>query len=187
MAQRATVEHPLEVTLVGLVAAGYGGVPRYARTLARALDRVAGEFDSLDLTLLTNPAGAEAIAPQRLPVRVVDSPNAGAARLAAEQVAAARSKADLLHFFDLLAPLLTPRRMFTATVHDAVVAHGYAMARTRRAYTRIVYPWAARRARALVAVSAFAKDEAVRHFNADAGHVHEAAFRETLQLTLNGA
>ena len=172
MAKRPTAERPLEVTLVGLVAAGYGGVPRYARTLARALDGVAGEFDGLNLTLLTNPAGAEAIAPQRLRMRVISGRDSGFARLASEQLAAARAKADLLHFFDLLAPLLAPRRPFTATVHDAVVAHGYRIARLRRAYTRVVYPWAAKRATALVAVSEFAKEEAVRHFGADPLRVH---------------
>jgi glycosyltransferase involved in cell wall biosynthesis len=172
MAQRPTAERPLEVTLVGLVAAGYGGVPRYARTLARALDGVAGEFDGLDLTLLTNRAGAEAIAPQRLAMRVVGDRNAGVARLVSEQIAATRAKAGLLHFFDLLAPVLAPRRPFTATVHDAVVAHGYRIAPARRAYTRVVHPWAARRATALVAVSAFAKDEAVRYFGADPESVH---------------
>jgi glycosyltransferase involved in cell wall biosynthesis len=172
MAQRPTAERPLGVTLVGLVAAGYGGVPRYARTLARALDGVAREFEGLDFTLLTNPAGAAAIAPQHLRMRVAGRREAGFARLASEQVAAARAKADVLHFFDLLAPMLAPRRPFTATVHDAVVAHDYRIAPARRAYTRAVYPWAARRARALVAVSAFAKDEAVRYFGADPGRVH---------------
>ena len=171
-AQPATRVRPLEVTLVGLVAAGYGGVPQYARMLARALDRVAGEFDDLKTTLITNRAGAEAIAPQRLRMRVTGDRNAGAARLAAEQLLAARAKTDLLHFFDLLAPVLAPRRPFTATVHDAVVAHGYPMAPVRRAYTRVMYPWAARRAMALVAVSAFAKDEAVRYFGAEPGKVH---------------
>jgi glycosyltransferase involved in cell wall biosynthesis len=163
---------PNAVTLVALVAAGHGGVPRYARTLGRALDGVAGEFDGLELTFLTNPAGAEAIAPKRLPTRVVGGRNAGARRLVAEQIAAARSDADLLHFFDLLGPVLAPRLPFTATVHDAVVAHDYRMSRARRAYTRVVYPWAAGRARGLVAVSAFAKAEAVRHFGADPGRVH---------------
>jgi glycosyltransferase involved in cell wall biosynthesis len=172
MGESQQAERPLEVALVGLVAAGHGGVPRYARTLARALDGVANEFEGLDLTLLTNPSGAEVIAPKRLRVRVSGDRNAGPARLVAEQIAAARTNADLLHFFDLLAPVLGPRRPFTATVHDAIVAHGYRMAALRRAYTRIVYPWAARRARALVAVSGFAKDEAVRHFGADPERVH---------------
>jgi glycosyltransferase involved in cell wall biosynthesis len=172
MERGAPAERPLAVTLVGLVAAGYGGVPRYARTLARALDDVAGDFGGLELTLLTNPAGAEAIAPKRLPMRVVGRRNAGAARLVAEQMAAARANANLVHFFDLLGPVLAPRRPFTATVHDAVVAHGYRIAPMRRAYTRVVHPWAARRAQALVAVSEFAKDEAVRYFGSDPGRVH---------------
>jgi glycosyltransferase involved in cell wall biosynthesis len=172
MAERAGADRPLEVTLVGLVAAGYGGVPRYAKTLARALDRVAGEFADLRLTLLTNPAALETIAPERLPTRVVKSPGAGAARLAAEQIAAARAKTDLVHFFDLLGPVLAPRRPFTATVHDAAAAYHYKIPLLRRAYTRVVHPWAARRARALVAVSEFAKEEAARHFRADPGKVH---------------
>ena len=172
MGPRPTTERPLEVILVALVAAGYGGVPRYARTLARALDGVAGDFDKLNLTLLTNPAGAAAIAPEHIRMRVTGNRDAGAARLAAEQIAAARTKADLIHFFDLLAPVLAPRRRFTATVHDAVVARGYPIAPLRRAYTGVVYPWAAKRASALVAVSAFAKDEAVRYFHADPGRVH---------------
>ena len=172
MARNDTADRPLEVTLVGLVAAGHGGVPRYARTLARAIDEVSAEFEDLDLTLLTNPTGAEAIAPQRLKMRVVSGRNAGAARLAAEQIAVARAKTDLLHFFDLLAPVLAPRRPFTATVHDAVVAHGYRMGRLRRAYTRLVYPWAVGHAKTVVAVSAFAKSEAVRYFGADPRRVH---------------
>lgn len=172
MREPQTAERPLAVTLVGLVAAGHGGVPRYARTLARAIDRVASEFEALDLTLLTNPTGAAAIAPQRLRLRVTGKRNAGMARLVTEQLALTRERTDILHFFDLLAPVLSPRRPFTATVHDAVVAHGYRMASVRRAYTRLVYPWAASRAKALVAVSAFAKDESVRHFGADPARVH---------------
>lgn len=167
MGREQTVKRPLDVTLVGLVAAGHGGVPRYARTLARALDDVADDFDGLRLSLLTNASGAEGIAPTRLRTRILRGRNDGAARVAAEQVAVARTRTDLLHFFDLVAPVLTPWRPFTATMHDATVAHGYPMGRARLAYTRVVHPWAARRARALVAVSAFAKDEAVRHFGAD--------------------
>jgi glycosyltransferase involved in cell wall biosynthesis len=172
MARAARADRPLEVTLVALVAAGHGGVPRYARTLARALDAVAGDFDDLALSLLTNPSGAEAIAPRRLRMRVTRGRDAGAARIVAEQLAAARAETDLLHFFDLLAPVLAPRRRFTATVHDALVAHGYRIARLRRAYTRVVYPRAIRSATAIVAVSAFARDEAVRHLGADPDRVH---------------
>jgi glycosyltransferase involved in cell wall biosynthesis len=171
MAEPRSVDRPLEVSLVGFVAAGHGGIPRYTRALARALDGVANEFEGLRLTLLTSRTAAEAIAPRRLHVRVSASRDAGPGRLVAEQIAANRARSDVLHFFDLLAPLL-PRRRFTATVHDALVAHDYRIDRVRRAYTRLAHPWAARRAAALVAVSQFAKDEAVRHFGADPERVH---------------
>ena len=49
-----------------------------------------------------------------------------------------------------------------ATVHDVSSAPG--LARRRHAYKRLVWPWAARRARALVAVSQFAGEETARHF-----------------------
>jgi glycosyltransferase involved in cell wall biosynthesis len=83
--------------------------------------------------------------------------NEGPGRIAAEQAMAATSRAELLHFFDLTGPLLAPWRPFVATVHDVSGAPG--LARRRHAYKRIVWPWAARRARALVAVSRFAGDE----------------------------
>ena len=51
---------------------------------------------------------------------------------------------------------------FVATVHDVSSAPG--LARRRHAYKRLVWPWAARRARALVAVSRFAGEETARHF-----------------------
>jgi glycosyltransferase involved in cell wall biosynthesis len=56
---------------------------------------------------------------------------------------------------------------FTATVHDAAVVRGGDLSGARRAYKSRLQPWAARRARGLVAVSQFAKDEAVRHLHAD--------------------
>jgi glycosyltransferase involved in cell wall biosynthesis len=70
---------------------------------------------------------------------------------------AATRRVDLLHFFDLAGPLLAPWRPFVATVHDVSSAPG--LARRRHAYKRYMWPWAARRARALVAVSQFAADE----------------------------
>lgn len=87
--------------------------------------------------------------------------NSGPGRIAAEQAVAATSRVDLLHFFDLTGPLLTPWRPFMATVHDVSSAPG--LARRRHAYKRLVWPWAARRARALVAVSQFAGEETARH------------------------
>jgi glycosyltransferase involved in cell wall biosynthesis len=137
-------------------------VPRYAVALARALDEIAGEFPDLELELVTTAAGARAVAPRTLAVREVRAPDAGPGRILAEQVAAARARASLLHFFDLSGPLLAPRRPFVATVHDVSVLHGFSVA--RQAYKRRLYPWALRRARAVVAVSGFARDEVLAHF-----------------------
>jgi glycosyltransferase involved in cell wall biosynthesis len=162
------------VCLVALIAGGHSGVPRYAAALAQGLDHVAGEFPELELVLLTTPLGLSRTRPRRLEAVVPQGRfalrSAGAWRIAAEQLLARGAKADLLHFFDLTGPVLTPRRPFTTTIHDAAIRHRAADARL--AYKRLLQPWAARRARGAVAVSAFAKDEAVRHFGADPGRVH---------------
>ena len=50
----------LRVCLVGLLAGGRSGVPRYTAQLTTALDRIAPEFPDLSLVLLTTPAGARA-------------------------------------------------------------------------------------------------------------------------------
>jgi glycosyltransferase involved in cell wall biosynthesis len=94
----------------------------------------------------------------------------GPLRLANEHVLARRAPADLLHFFDTTGPVLAPRRPFVATAHDATIAYGYNP--VRGGYKRRLYPWALRRARAVVAVSAFARDEVVRHFGADPARIH---------------
>jgi glycosyltransferase involved in cell wall biosynthesis len=150
------------VGLIGLVAAGQSGVPRYAVSLLRALDGVAQEYDDLQLRLVTTRAGAERVEPTTLELRVVGdrlgSPRAGARRIVAEQVAAVGEHGDLLHFFDLTGPLLAPRRRFVTTIHDTAAP---------RLYKRLVHPWAARHATAAVAVSAYARDEAVRVLGAD--------------------
>ena len=150
------------VGLIGLVAAGQSGVPRYAVWLLRALDTVAPGYDDLQLRLVTTRAGAERIGASRLEARLVGdrlgSPRSGARRIVAEQVAAASEHGDLLHFFDLTGPLLAPRRRFVTTIHDTAAP---------RLYKRLVHPWAARHATAAVAVSAYARDEAVRVFGAD--------------------
>jgi glycosyltransferase involved in cell wall biosynthesis len=162
------------VCLVGLIAGGRSGVPRYAAALAQGLDRVAGEFPDLELALLTTPLGLERTRPRQLetivPRGLLARPSAGPGRILAEQVLARRADGDLLHFFDLTGPVLAPRRPFTTTVHDAALRRSFAGA--RRAHKRLLQPWAARHARAAVAVSAFAKDEAVRHFGADPARVH---------------
>jgi len=154
------------VGLIGLIAAGMSGVPRYAASLLRALDQVADEYADLHLRLVTTAAGAEAVRPSALDVRLVGgsigSPRSGGRRVLSEQVAAATERSDVLHFFDLTGPVLTPWRRFVSTVHDASQP---------RAYKRVVQPWAARHATALVAVSAHARDEAVRAFHADRARI----------------
>jgi glycosyltransferase involved in cell wall biosynthesis len=144
-------------------------VPRYAAALTRALDRIALKSRDLDLFLLTTAAGAEAIEPRHIDVSVVagrsKSVNAGPLRLLIEHTCLRSARADLLHFFDLTGPVLAPRRPFVATIHDASAAHGFR--RFHNAYKRPLYPWALRRARTAIAVSSFAKDEAVRYFAGD--------------------
>ena len=157
------------VTLVGLLAGGHSGVPRYAACLARALDGVAHEFPELRLSLLTTKRGAEAVGARSIALRTLalDSArlNRGPGRIAAEQIAVRGEPADLLHFFDLTGPLLAPRRPFVATAHDLSLLHGFG--RVRQAHKRRIVPWAVRRARAIVAISQFTKDELVRLLRVD--------------------
>src|SRR5947208_16760925 len=81
---------PATVCLVGLIAGGHSGVPRYAAALSRALDRVAADYPDLALTLLTTAAGADAVEPRSLAVKVVGGRsrhvNAGPGRLALEHL-----------------------------------------------------------------------------------------------------
>ena len=164
---------PLSVGLVGLIAAGRSGIPRYATALARALDEVSTEFPALRLTLLTTRAGREAVDAARIEVRDFGLDrrrfDQGSARVALEQVLTLANRSDLLHFFDLTAPLLAPWKPFVATVHDASIPTGHR--RRRHAYKRALWPWAARRARALVAVSAFAREEAGARFGVPADKI----------------
>jgi glycosyltransferase involved in cell wall biosynthesis len=157
------------VALIGLLAAGHAGVPRYTAALVRALDAVAGEFHELDLRLVATPAALEALGPLHLDVSVVGrplgNPSAGPRRLLAEQLAARSAHADLLHFFDLSGPVFAPRRRFVTTLHDASGTVG--RHRLRFGYKRFVQPWAVRHAAAIVSVSAFSRDEAVLRFDAD--------------------
>ena len=163
----------LSVCLVGFVAAGGSGVGRYTSALAKGLDRVHREFPGLRLTFLTNPAGAELTPLHGIEARVVSfggrRASRGPLRLTIEHVLARRADADLLHFFDTTGPVLAPRRPFVATAHDATIAYGYNP--VRGGYKRRLYPWALRRARAVVSVSAFARDEVVRHFGADPARI----------------
>ena len=165
----AAPPRPIEVCLVGLIAGGHSGVPRYAAALSRALDRVSDVYPDLSLTLLTTAAGADAVDARSLAVKVVAGRsrrvNTGPGRLALEHLSLRAERADLLHFFDVTGPVLAPRRPFVATVHDAAVMQGFGL--LRNTYKLRLYPWALARARALVAVSQFAKDETLRYFDVD--------------------
>jgi glycosyltransferase involved in cell wall biosynthesis len=156
-----------------LIAAGHSGIPRYARALAQALDEASLDFPELQLTLITTRNGAESVGARRIAVKEFPLQssriNAGPGRIAAEQAAAATNRADLLHFFDLTGPLLAPWRPFVATVHDVSSAPG--LARRRHVYKRIVWPWAARRSRRLVAVSRFAGEETAKHLSVPADKI----------------
>jgi glycosyltransferase involved in cell wall biosynthesis len=135
---------------------------------------VAAEFPELRLSLLTTEAGAGAVAATKIATqvpRLARPLRRGPLRLAAEQVLAPFERADLLHFFDLSGPVFARSRQFVATVHDASVMRAGEFTPARRAYKRRLQPWAARRASALVAVSAFAKDEAVGYLGAVADRV----------------
>lgn len=169
------MDRPVSVCLVGLIAGGHSGVPRYAQALIRALDGVAGEFPRLRLTLLATEPVAAATAARTLDVRTVTLTrrfrHGSDGRIVLEQVGLATQKTDLLHFFDATGPLLARRKPFITTVHDASSAHGFTYARTlqslRRAYKQWVQPWALKHAAAAIADSKFGKEEAVRHFHAD--------------------
>jgi glycosyltransferase involved in cell wall biosynthesis len=164
----------LSVGLLGLVAGGSSGVARYTTALTLGLDRVSDEFPGLDLTFLTNPTGAASTPLARIESRVTKiggkRARRGPLRLAVEHVVARRARFDLLYFFDTTGPVLRPSRPFVATAHDATIAYGFNPLRGR--YKRRLYPWTFRRARAVVAVSQFAKDEVVRHFAADPSRTH---------------
>ena len=163
----------VRVALVGLIAAGYSGVPRYAAVLTQALDRIAHELDDVELSLVTTRPGAEAVGARSLRVRELAvggrHVRAGPGRIALEQLAAALTRTDLLHFFDLTGPVLAPRRRFVATIHDASVVLG--LRPGRHSYKRALWPWAVKRAAALVAISEFAKAEAVERLGASADRV----------------
>jgi glycosyltransferase involved in cell wall biosynthesis len=144
-------------------------VPRYTAVLASALDAVAREFPELELELLTTREGAASSGVANIPVRDVvvhgRRANAGPGRIALEQIGAATSRADLLHFFDISGPLLSPRRRFTATVHDMSVLHG--LRPRKHDYKHALWPRVARRASRIIAISEFARDEAVAELDAD--------------------
>jgi glycosyltransferase involved in cell wall biosynthesis len=155
---------PLTVTFVALNIGARGGVPRYATALARGIDAISVGYPSLRLSLLTTRRGAEIADLRNVRVetartRIALAPR-GPSRVVTEQLALRGQQSDLLYFFDLTGPLLAPPRRFIATIHDFTFLHGYT--RVRHAYRRWLTPWAVRRATKLVAISQFAKDEAIR-------------------------
>ena len=164
----------VRIGLVGLIAGGHSGIPRYAAALTNALDHVAPEFPDLSLRLLTTERGARESGTRSIPVELATGlfggANAGPRRIAGEQIRARRTDVDLLHFFDLTGPVLARHRAFVTTIHDAAVSHGFE--RARMVHKRLLQPWAIRRAKATIAVSAFARDEAVRAFGADPARIH---------------
>jgi len=167
------VTQPRRVALIGLLAAGRSGVPRYTAALVRALDAVSGEFPELELQLIATPTALDALGPLHFDVGIVGrglgNPDAGPRRLLAEQVAARSARADLLHFFDLTGPVLAPGRRFVATLHDASGTDG--RQRLRFGYKRFLQPWALRHAASIVSVSAFSRDQAVLRLGADARRI----------------
>lgn len=164
----------VRVCLVGLIAGGHSGVPRYAVKLVEGFDAVAGEYPDIDLQLLTTPEGAAETATRTIETVTTRAggrfANAGPGRLLLEHLRARRAHADLLHFFDTTGPVLAPRSAFVATVHDASAYHGFR--RSKNFYKQKLYPWALRRAAAVIAVSQSAKDDISRVVPVDTAKIH---------------
>lgn len=160
---------PRTVCLVGLIAGGHSGVPRYAAKLVEAIDRAAPGFPDLRLRFLTNPSGAAAAPVSSIESTVIRSPgsyaNAGPGRLLLEHLTIRRTHTDLLHFFDTSGPVLAPGRRFVTTVHDVSALHGFR--RVKNSYKHRLYPWALSRCATAVAVSQAAKDDIVRLLGVD--------------------
>jgi glycosyltransferase involved in cell wall biosynthesis len=157
------------VALVALIAGGPDGIPRYAAALVQAIDEVAPEFPSLDIGVLAHPPALETFELRHLRRTGpgwLDRATAvtGPRRIAAEQLASLTSRADVLHFFDLTLPMISPGRRFVATVHDAAIVNDFVGERSW--HKRVIAPAAVRRSTRLVAVSEFARQEAITHFAA---------------------
>ena len=164
---------PARVYLMALNASGLSGVPRYTATLARALDAVNTDFPDLELTLVTTSVGAATVAPTAMSIWKVDlfgrRTSRGPVRLLLEQALAPMARADVIHYFDVGGPFLAPRQPFVLTFHDAALRHPELchFGPLQRSYKQMLYPWSLSRARAIIAVSEFAKQEAVRYFGVE--------------------
>jgi glycosyltransferase involved in cell wall biosynthesis len=106
---------------------------------------------------------------RQIEVELVRGPSAGPRRILTEQLVARRARAELLHFFNLTGPVLARRRAFVTTVHDAAIGHGFEGIRVL--HQRLLQPWALGHAVAAVAVSAFAKEDALRMFRPDTDRI----------------
>ena len=157
----------MKVLLSAFIAGGRTGIPRYAIEVSRAIDAVAPEFDDLQISLATTPAGAESIAARNLGVRVVGMrlSNADRApiRLALEQLHVRGRPADLVHYFDFVGPWLGARGLpYTTTLHDLkFITNPDAYTASQRLQKRVMARRVARTAARVVAISKFAGDEAV--------------------------
>jgi glycosyltransferase involved in cell wall biosynthesis len=171
------------------------GVSRYIAELLRAFasdPAAAGDYDYRAFV------GPEPVPTDFLPagttgrVRFVHSrlPTANPlVRIAWEQalgpVAAARARLDLVHGPVNALPLAAPGRG-VVTIHDlAFLAHPEALSATRRRYLTVLTALSARRAARIIAVSAFTRDEIVRHLRVPASKiavVHNAVDRSFAPL-----
>ncbi|MCC6309769.1 MAG: glycosyltransferase family 4 protein [Trueperaceae bacterium] len=87
----------------------------------------------------------------------------GPRRLALDWSAGLLPRASLLHFFDFAGPLLTPWRPFSATVYDAhIIRNPGSFDRLALRHKLATRRFVASRARGLIAISRFARDEAVQ-------------------------
>ena len=164
----------MRVCLVGLIAGGHSGVPRYAVKLVEGFDAVAADYPDVTLQLLTTPEGAGETATRTIETVTTKAQgrlaNAGPGRLLLEHLRARRADADLLHFFDTTGPVLAPRARFVTTVHDTSAYRGFR--RSKNFYKQRLYPWALRHAAAAIAVSQSAKDDIGRVIPVDAAKIH---------------
>jgi len=157
------------ICLVGLIAGGHSGIPRYAAMLVNAMDAVSPSFPDLRIRFLTNEAGIAATPLNTIEPVVLRMggrfARQGPARLLLEHVAAGTAKADVLHFFDTAGPVLAPRRPFVTTIHDAAALRGYR--RRKSIYKRRLYRWSLQHASAAIAVSESAKSDVAQALDAD--------------------
>ena len=166
------------LALLTLVPGRIGGSETYARALTRALEPAEGLDYEVLVSRLTPDAGGglpTVVAPEYRASRTIPG------RLAAMTLAAARPRplrrwlagADVVHF-PLTVPVPPVRdRPVALTLHD-LQHHDLPdlFPRGERAFRRIAYDRAARRADAVVVISSFVKARAVERLGLDPARVH---------------